>query len=49
MTSSNVSSVTVPADYSQLGWLFITVAIVGVAAPLATIALVQRSRLHSEQ
>ena len=42
-------AVQVPADYSELGWLLITVAIVGVAAPLAAIALVQRSRLRTEQ
>jgi hypothetical protein len=42
-------AVVVPADYSQLGLLFVTVAIVGVAAPLATILVVQRSRLHTEQ
>jgi len=38
-----------PADYSALGWLLIAVAVVGVVAPLATIALVQRSRLRTEQ
>lgn len=39
--------IEVPADYSQLGLLLITVAIVGVVAPLLTVALVQRSRLHT--
>lgn len=43
----NSATVTVPADYSQLGPLLITVAVIGVAAPLLTIALVQRSRLRT--
>jgi BT1 family len=37
------------ADYSALGWLLISVAIIGVAIPLAAILTVQNSRLHSEQ
>jgi len=41
--------VTVPADYSALGWLLIAVAAVGVAAPLLTVALVQMSRLRTTQ
>ena len=36
-----------PADYSQLGWLLITVTLVGVVAPLLTVLLVQRSRLQT--
>lgn len=36
-----------PADYSQLGWLLITVAVLGVVLPLFTIAIVQRSRLRT--
>lgn len=44
----NSATVTVPADYSQLGPLLITVAVIGVAAPLLTIALVQRSRLRTQ-
>jgi hypothetical protein len=39
--------VQTPADYSQLGWLLITVALVGVLAPLLTVLLVQRSRLRT--
>jgi hypothetical protein len=42
-------AVEVAADYSQLGWLLVTVAVVGVAAPLATVVLVQRSRYRTEQ
>jgi hypothetical protein len=34
----------VPADYSQLGWLLITVTLVGVLAPLMTVFVVQRSQ-----
>jgi hypothetical protein len=37
-----------PADYSQLGWLLITVASIGVLAPLLTVFLVQRSRLQTQ-
>jgi len=36
-------------DYSDLGMLLITVALIGVIAPLVTIALVQRSRWRTEQ
>jgi hypothetical protein len=42
-------TVEMAADYSQLGWLLVTVAAVGVAAPLATVVLVQRSRYRTEQ
>ena len=37
------------ADYSDLGRLLITVALVAVIAPLMTIAFVQRSRWRTEQ
>ena len=40
-------TVQVPADYSQLGWLLITVTLIGVLAPLFTVLLVQRSRLQT--
>jgi len=39
--------VTTPADYSQLGILLIAVAVIGLIAPLVTVLLVQRSRLHT--
>ncbi|MDK3073030.1 hypothetical protein QO034_07910 [Sedimentitalea sp. JM2-8] len=39
--------VELAADYSQLGWLLITVAVLGVVLPLVTIAAVQMSRLHT--
>jgi hypothetical protein len=35
------------ADYSMLGWLLITVAVISVLAPLATIFVVQRSMLRT--
>lgn len=41
--------VTVPADYSQLGYLLIVVAVITVGAPLATIFVVQRSRFRTTQ
>lgn len=39
--------VAVPADYSELGTLLITVTAVGLALPLVTILLVRLSRLRS--
>jgi BT1 family len=42
-------AVEVPADYSQLGRLLITVAIVAVVAPLVTVLIVQRSRLRTSE
>jgi uncharacterized membrane protein len=40
-------TVTVAADFSELGWLLITVAVLGLALPLAAIFVVQRSRLRT--
>jgi len=37
------------ADYSELGWLLITVASIGVIAPLLTVMLVQQSPLRTRQ
>ncbi|MEZ5844765.1 MAG: hypothetical protein R3D27_13665 [Hyphomicrobiaceae bacterium] len=42
-------AVTVVADYSQLGVLLIVVAALGVALPVATVWLVQRSPLKTTQ
>jgi len=39
----------VPADYSELGWLLITVTLITVILPLGAIAIVQRSPLKTEQ
>jgi hypothetical protein len=36
-----------PADYSQLGRLLITVALIAVVAPLVTVLIVQRSNLRT--
>jgi len=42
-------AITTAADYSELGRLLITVTLVGVAAPLLTVFIVQRSRFRSSQ
>lgn len=42
-------TIQMPADYSDLGWLLITVAIIAIITPLLTIALVQNSRLRTQQ
>lgn len=47
VTDRVTGAVTVAADYSQLGWLLITVAVIGVAAPLLTLVMVQCSRLRT--
>lgn len=41
--------VEIPADYSQLGWLLIGVALLGLLLPLATIAAVQVSRFRTNE
>jgi BT1 family protein len=40
-------AIVTPADYSQLGALLITVALIAVAAPLATVFVVQNSRFRT--
>jgi hypothetical protein len=42
-------AIAVAADYSQLGWLLISVVVLGVAVPLAVIVVVQNSRLRTSQ
>ena len=42
-------AVQVAADYSQLGWLLIVVAVIVVALPLFTIAVVQSSSLRTRE
>ncbi|MCP4388213.1 MAG: folate/biopterin family MFS transporter, partial [Gammaproteobacteria bacterium] len=37
------------ADYSELGWLLIAVALIGLVAPLLTVVIVQGSRLRTQQ
>jgi len=41
--------VTTAADYSELGWLLISAALIGLLAPLLAVAIVQRSRLRTSQ
>jgi CHASE3 domain sensor protein len=40
-------AVTVPADYSELGWLLIAVTLVGLLVPIAAVVVVQRRHLES--
>jgi hypothetical protein len=42
-------AIEIAANYSELGWLLIVVALLGVAAPLAVIVAVQNSRLRTAQ
>jgi hypothetical protein len=42
-------AISTAADYSELGWLLIVVALIGLIAPLLTILLVQRSPLRTHQ
>lgn len=41
--------IAIPADYSQLGMLLITVALIGLFAPLLTVLIVQRSPLRTRE
>ncbi len=45
----DTGALKVAADYSELGWLLIAVAVIEVATPLLVILLVQRSRFRTEQ
>jgi len=47
VTDPDSGAVTVPADYSELGWLMILVAALTFLLPLAAIALVKMTRLRS--
>ncbi|MEQ8294431.1 MAG: hypothetical protein RIA08_19710 [Roseovarius sp.] len=47
VTDPESGAVTVQQDYSELGWLLITVAVVTVVVPLVVVAVIQRSRLRS--
>ncbi|MCP4317709.1 MAG: folate/biopterin family MFS transporter [Hyphomicrobiales bacterium] len=42
-------AISTSADYSELGWMLVTVALVSVMVPLATILVVQRSPLRTNQ
>ena len=45
---SVTQEITVSADYSELGWLLITVTLIGLLLPLLAVWLVRASRLRSE-
>jgi len=47
VTDPDTGALEVPADYSELGWLLITVAAVGFLLPMAAILLVKTTRLRS--
>jgi hypothetical protein len=47
VTDRDTGAVTVPADYSELGWLMITVAVLTLVLPLAAIGLVKLTRMRS--
>ena len=42
-------AIKTPADYSELGWLLITVMLIAFLAPLITIALIQNSSFRTQQ
>jgi hypothetical protein len=42
-------AIQVPADYSELGWLLVTVAVLTTALPLLVIIVVQRSPFRTRQ
>jgi hypothetical protein len=48
VTDQATGAALIPADYSELGGLFIVVALIGLALPMATILIVKRTFL-SEQ
>lgn len=45
---SVTGEITVSADYSELGWLLITVTLIGLLLPLLAVWLVRASRLRNE-
>ncbi len=47
VSDRDTAVVSVPADYSELGWLMITVAALTLLLPLAAIGLVKMTRLRS--
>lgn len=47
VTDPETGAVTTPQDYSELGWLLITVGVLTAGVPLLTAAIVQRTRLRS--
>ncbi|MFZ0788667.1 MAG: hypothetical protein WAM94_03485 [Chromatiaceae bacterium] len=47
VTDRATGAVTVPADYSELGWLLLTVTGLGLVLPFAAIGLIKLTRLRS--
>jgi hypothetical protein len=47
VTDLDTGAVSVPADYSELGWLLITVTVIAFLLPMAAIVLVKLTRLRS--
>jgi len=47
VTDRDTGAVTVPADYSELGWLMMLVAVLTFVLPLAAIGVVKMTRLRS--
>ena len=47
VTDPETGAVTTPQDYSELGWLLITVGVLTAGVPLLAVAIVQRTRLRS--
>ncbi len=47
VTDRATGAVTVPADYSELGWLMLTVTGLGLVMPFAAIAIIKLTRLRS--
>ncbi|MBZ0215752.1 MAG: hypothetical protein K8F25_04295, partial [Fimbriimonadaceae bacterium] len=47
--NSLTSEIVVAADYSELGWILISVALIGLGAPLLAVFVIQKSRLRTEQ
>jgi len=47
VSDRDTAVVSVPADYSELGWLMITVAVLTLVLPLTAILLVKMTRLRS--
>jgi len=48
VTDPETGQVTTPADYSDLGILLIVVSVVTVGLPLLAVAVVQHSRLRTQ-
>jgi hypothetical protein len=49
VTDPDTGALVVPADYSLLGWLLITVACITVVVPLITVMIIQKTRLQTTQ